>query len=115
MKYIEKVQQIVKEGLVDNMSPTDYLIWVAYWIGREDSCRTVSDDYAALLEQQWERAQNCRYYNMAMQVQGNVKHLYHDDYSQSISITFGEDEFVDPTTTPEFQKTENKSTCIILE
>lgn len=115
MTYIDKIRQVIKDNLTDDMTPTDYLIWVAYWVGREDICKMVSDDYTALLAQQRQRAEDCRYYNMAMRVQGNVKYIPHDDYRQDISQSLANDDFVDPAVTPAFpEKEKTEPGCILI-
>ena len=67
----------------------------AYWIGREEATQHVSDTYSALLKEQIERAQACRYHNLAMDVQGRHTHLYFEDYSGTITEAAEQDNFAD--------------------
>ena len=68
------------------------LIAIAYYMGRESATREVSDVYSALLRQQLDRADKCRYRHMAHAVQGDVKYIYHGDYSGDITSMFGADQ-----------------------
>ena len=68
------------------------LIAIAYYMGRESASREVSDMYAALLREQLDRAEKCRYRHMAHAIQGDVKYIYHSDYSGTMTGMFGKDE-----------------------
>lgn len=67
------------------------LIAIAYYMGRESAARDVSDAYNAVLAAQIQRASGCRYRNMAMTMQGNVKYVYSSDYSGDMTSIFGAD------------------------
>ena len=67
------------------------LVIIAYYIGREEATRRVSDCYTNLIADMRKRAAKCRYYRMANKVIGPYDHLYFDDYSQDMTETFGDD------------------------
>ena len=67
------------------------LVAIAYYMGRESASRDVSDMYNALLRQQLNRADNCRYRHMAHAVQGDVAYIHHCDYSGDMTAMFGAD------------------------
>ena len=67
------------------------LVAIAYYMGRESASREGSDMYTALLRQQLTRADECRYRHMAHAIQGNVKYIYHGDYSGDMTSMFGSD------------------------
>lgn len=69
----------------------DKLLAVAYYMGREEATREVSDKYNAHLTAQHERAEACRYYKMAAAIVGPEKFLYCPDYAGEMSATFGND------------------------
>lgn len=68
------------------------LIAIAYYMGREAAARDVSDQYNKLLAQQLQRAADCRYHNMALSIQGDVKYIYCTDYSGDMTSMFGTDQ-----------------------
>lgn len=94
MTVLEYINGLVKNGVDMESDTMEKIVYLAYWIGREKATKQVSDDYTAVLSAQIERANNCRYKNMAMTVQGGVSYLYHSDYSQSMTTAFGSDETV---------------------
>lgn len=69
----------------------DKLLAIAYYMGREEATREVSDKYNAHLAAQHERAEACRYYKMAAAIVGPEKFLYCPDYAGEMSATFGND------------------------
>lgn len=70
----------------------DKLIAFAYYMGREEATRYVSDKYSAHIAQQRERAKSCRYWRMAEDVIGPERYLYAADYAQEMTGLFGSDE-----------------------
>lgn len=69
----------------------DKLIAFAYYMGREEATREVSDKYTALIERQRERAAACRYKHMAATVVGPERYIYSSDYAQEMTGLFGSD------------------------
>lgn len=67
------------------------LLALAYYMGREEATKEVSDQYNAVLAEQRKRAEACRYYNMATKIIGNVKAVYSSDYAGEMTLTFGDD------------------------
>nr|DAG56367.1 MAG TPA: hypothetical protein [Caudoviricetes sp.] len=68
------------------------LIAIAYYMGRESAARYVSNQYNKLLTQQLQRAADCRYHNMALSIQGDVKYIYSTDYIGDMTAMFGADQ-----------------------
>ena len=68
------------------------LIAIAYYMGRESAAHEVSDKYSQLLAQQLQRVEDCRYHNMAMSIQGNIRYVYSPDYSGDMTNIFGTDQ-----------------------
>lgn len=70
----------------------DKLIAFAYYMGREEATRYVSDKYSAHIARQRERADACRYKHMAAAIVGPERYLYTPDYGQEMTGLFGSDE-----------------------
>ena len=67
------------------------LIALAYYMGRESAVREVCDQAAAIFAAQINRADQCRYHNLAHNIQGGITKIYHSDYSGDFTSTFGSD------------------------
>lgn len=95
MTILERVKQIVREKSVDMESDSmEKLVYLAYYIGREEATREVSDRYKELIKGQRERAEKCRYHKMANDVIGNGLFVYSGDYAGDMTSMFGRDETV---------------------
>ena len=70
----------------------DRLIAFAYYMGREEATRQISDRYNALIQDMRGRANACRYSHMANKIIGDRDYLYSGDYGQPFTSTFGKDE-----------------------
>jgi hypothetical protein len=68
------------------------LIAIAYFMGRESQAREMGDKAKEIFKAQRERAEECRYNNMAMAVQGNIDWIYSPDYAEDMTGLFGSDE-----------------------
>ena len=86
------VDDPAQKGYDMSIDDTRKLMAIAYYMGRESASRAVSDMYNALLRQQLSRADKCRYRHMAHAIQGDVKYIYHSDYSGDMTAIFGADE-----------------------
>lgn len=91
MTVIERIRKAV-DNLNCEEDSLDKLIALAYYIGREEATREVSDKYNVVLSKQRERADNCRYHNLAHQIIGSVRYIHTGDYSQDMKTMFGSDE-----------------------
>ena len=91
MTVIERIRKAV-DNLNCEEDSLDKLIALAYYIGREEAAREVSDKYNAVLAEQRERADKCRYHNLAHQIIGSVRYIHSGDYSQDMKTMFGSDE-----------------------
>lgn len=91
MTVIERIRKSVA-NLNCEEDNLDKLIALAYYIGREEATREVSDKYNAVLLEQRERADACRYHKFAHQIIGSVRYIHTGDYSQDMKTMFGSDE-----------------------
>lgn len=94
MTVLERVKSIcgARIDLNDEQPATiEKMIYLAYWIGREEATRRVSDDYVYMIKQMRERAEKCRYKHMAHNVIGKANYLYESDYDECMTLTFGSD------------------------
>lgn len=91
MTINERIKKAIENFSGDEDS-IDKIIALAYFIGREDATKEISDKVNAVFAEQKERAKACRYSNMAMSVQGDIDHVYSPDYSQGMTTSFASDE-----------------------
>lgn len=91
MTINERIKQAIEnfDGETDNL---DKIIALAYFIGREDATKELSDKVNAIFADQKKRANACRYHNVAMSVQGDIDRVYSPDYSQGMTTCFASDE-----------------------
>lgn len=92
MTVVERIRAAVNSCGDMNKDSIDKLISLAYYIGREEATRTVSDDYTAHIKVQKERAAACRYNKMAATIVGPEDYIYHSDYAMDMMMAFGNDE-----------------------
>lgn len=94
MTIAERVRSIVdsRVDLTDEVpAGIEKMIYMAYYMGREDATREISDRYNALLREQRQRAQECRYHNLAAAIVGDAEYIYSSDYAAGMTSTFGGD------------------------
>lgn len=94
MTINERISQLIYSTIdmnSDTAASIEKMIYTAYYMGREDATREVSDKYSALIQEQRKRANECRYSRMANAVIGDKNYIYCADYAQEISNTFGGD------------------------
>lgn len=93
MTVLGKIKNLVYNQQVDLETDSwEKLVYLAYYIGREEATKEVSDKYRAHLKAQTERANACRYHNMAVAILGNGKsYIYTSDYGQEMKKIFGDD------------------------
>ena len=84
MTVLEKVKTCVN-NLECDKDCVEKLIALAYYIGKEEATRDISDKYN-------ERANACRYKHMAHFVIGDTKFIYSPDYAGDMTEAFGSDE-----------------------
>ena len=91
MTVLEKIKACVDnfDCETDNV---DKLIALAYYIGKEKATKDISDQYNALLREQRERANACRYKHLAHSVIGDKQFIYSPDYAGDMTEAFGSDE-----------------------
>ena len=91
MTVIERVKECVK-NLECEKDTTEKLIALAYFIGKEEATREVSDSYKKLIQEQRKRAAECRYKHMAEKVIGDQNYIYFGDYDGAMTGLFGSDD-----------------------
>lgn len=89
----ERVYEVVRDSKKVDMDKdsVDKLIMIAYFMGREKAAKEICDEAREIFREQRKRAEECRYYNMAMKVQGSNYRIYSSDYSGDFTNTFGND------------------------
>lgn len=91
MTIIERVKECVK-NLECEKDSTEKIIALAYYIGKEEATREVSDSYKKLIREQRKRASECRYKHMAEKVIGDQNYIYFGDYDGAMTGLFGSDD-----------------------
>lgn len=93
MTIQERINGIINNGVDCETDSLEKLVYLAYYIGREDACREVSTLYRKHLLEQNARAEGHRYHKMVEKILGNGKgYIYHSDYAQDMKTIFGNDE-----------------------
>ena len=92
MTATERIRAALNLSLDMDNDTVDKLLTIAYMMGREEATREVCDKYNALIRDQYERADKCRYHNLAHEIVGNIKNIYFMDYAGDYTATFGSDE-----------------------
>lgn len=91
MTINERVKQCIAEMDCEKDS-IEKLVALAYFIGKEEATREVSDSYKKLIQEQRKRAENCRYKHMANKIIGDQDYIYFGDYDCGMIGCFGDDE-----------------------
>lgn len=97
MKIMEKVKESIKNSNFDINNPKgiNELITFAYYLGRHKAAVECCDQAHKIFKEQLERAKKTRYHKMAMEIQGNIKTIYHSDYSNDFIDTFKNDDILE--------------------
>ncbi|MBQ5901341.1 MAG: hypothetical protein IIW86_05725 [Clostridia bacterium] len=90
MTIIERVKECVK-NLECEKDSIEKVIALAYYIGKEEATREVSDAYTNLIREQRKRADKCHYKHMAHEVIGSQNYIYFGDYDMAMTGIFGSD------------------------
>lgn len=91
MTIIERVKECVN-NLECEKDSIEKVIALAYYIGKEEATREVSDSYKKLIREQRKRAAECRYKHMANDVIGDQNYIYFGDYDGAMTGLFGSDD-----------------------
>lgn len=70
------------------------LIAYAYYLGRCSAAKECCDNARKIFAEQKNRAEKCRYHEMAGKVQGGVSYIFHGDYDGWIHL-FDDDDFLE--------------------
>lgn len=92
MKLTERVRYSLEHHDEMQQDTIDKLISYAYYMGREEATKDISDKYNAMIQQMRKRAKACRYNRMADKIIGTRDYIYSIDYSQDMILAFGDDE-----------------------
>ena len=90
MTVKERIRQAV-DSMDCDVDDINKIVALAYYMGREQAAKEVCDRANTIFAAQRKAAQDCRYRNMAMQIQGGYEYIHHADYSQTMSDMFGAD------------------------
>ncbi len=87
---IEKIHEMVKTADM-SQDTVERLVAMAYWHGREQATQEIIDEHNAIIGGMRERAEGCRYHNMAAEIIGQHAGIYSDDYAGDMTKTFGQE------------------------
>ncbi len=84
----ERVKQALSNYDFDDETGNgvDELIAYAYFLGKCEKSKELCDKIRALLEEQHNRANECRYHKMANDIIGKQTFIYDGDYDQWINM-----------------------------
>ena len=94
MTVLERVHSIINSEIdmeADGPASIEKMIYLAYYIGREEADRECSDKYNAHIAAQKKRASECRYKHMAAAIVGPEDYIYTPDYAQDMTALLGSD------------------------
>lgn len=91
MTVLQRIKQAVNE-MDCSKDDINKIIALAYFIGKEEATREVSDQYKQLIKEQRKRADNCRYKHLANKIIGKQNYIYFGDYDNAMTGLFGSDD-----------------------
>ena len=68
--YMNYIKNIINTETEMDKDSIEKLVKIAYYMGREEAAREVSDKYNDHIAEQKQRASECRYHNMAAEIIG---------------------------------------------
>lgn len=97
MTIIEKVKESIKNSSFCNDDPKgiNELITFAYYLGRHKAAVECCNKAHEIFKEQLERAKKSRYHKKAREIQGNIKTIYHGDYSNDFIDMFKDDDILE--------------------
>ena len=95
MTIKDKMLEIRGKAASCDLEGYEKLMWLAYWMGREEGTKLTADAYNERISEAEARALNCRYYRMASEVLGHLR-PYSPDYSGDVTRELCSDPFVEP-------------------
>ena len=69
--YMNYIKNIINTETEMDKDSIEKLVKIAYYMGREEAAREVSDKYSDHIAEQKQRASECRYHNMAAEIVGD--------------------------------------------
>lgn len=90
--YMNYIKNIINTEIEMDKDSIEKLVKIAYYMGREEAAREVSDKYNGHIAEQKQRASECRYHNMAAEIVGDEDYIYSGDYAGDFTNTFAYDE-----------------------
>lgn len=88
-----KYREMVDKALEDRRTALDKLLAYAYYRGREEADKQVSDMYRDQMRKIREDARKMRYYKSVLSILPASDYIYTPDYAGDHSSEFGGDEF----------------------
>lgn len=89
---MEKLNQILHSEKHDMDNDTwEKLVYFAYWVGREEATKYVSDCYKERYYEQKQKADTLRYHKLVNKILGKYPYIYFPDYSADVTNVFGGD------------------------
>lgn len=76
----------------DGWNGSEELMLYAYYLGRHEAAVECCKKARKIFIDQLQRVEKSRYHKMAIQIQGNIRNIYHDDYSNDFIDAFKDDE-----------------------
>ena len=90
MKTLEIVEKYIMEADM-NKNDLKKLVNYAYYLGRHEATRECCKSANKIFREQIQRANNSRFKNFALKIQGNIHTIYHTDYSDDYVKMFNDD------------------------
>ena len=93
-KLKDRIREIAYGDAADfEMEQDTYLkmVKIAYYMGLEDSARSICDRHKAIYNEQYKRDSKCRYHHMAYNIIGNIDEIYDPNYAGDMTDSFGDD------------------------
>lgn len=96
MTIFEKVKYAIeKANFSDDNNGINELISYAYYLGKHDAAVDCCKQAKEIFSEQLKKAKKCRYHKKALEIQGNIKGIYHGDYSTYFIDAFKYDRVAD--------------------
>ena len=92
IKDVINAMRLKNYGIDLETDSLEKLIYLAYECGKSDGAQHAASLYSAELRNQKARALKCRYYKLAMKIQGDIEWVYDTNYPNDLYETFCDDE-----------------------
>lgn len=92
MTILERIKSITKSHVNLEEDSLEKLVYLAYYIGREEAAKEAHDKYNKLIAEQRKRAADSRYHKFADSIIGEKNQIHSTDYAQEMTALFGSDQ-----------------------